>query len=104
MTDIDFSKIKAGDTVGLVVDHVSGDGEVLVKDGWGTNIVRPSAIVSHTPAPRPALEVGDRVRTSHHEREVGMIVDGYVYFRPTAVPDPSYAYPLAQVETWERLS
>ena len=104
MTDIDVSKIKVGDHAGVVVLEVGEHGVQVGTPGGDYGWIPFGAIVSHTPAPRPALEVGDRVRTSHHEREVGMIVDGYVYFRPTAVPDPSYAYPLAQVETWERLS
>ena len=106
MTPEEARKIKVGDTVGLVVDHVEKDGDVLVKDVWGTNLVRPSAIVSHTPAPRPALKVGDQLSRSIGSlpRQVIWIEDGWVYFNPTDAGVPSRPLPLSEVETWERLS
>ena len=106
MTDIDVSKIKAGDVVGVRVDHVNGDGGVLVTDGWGTSLIKPPAIVSHTPAPKPALKVGDRVRHlfSKTAHTILWIEHGCVWFSPTFADATIYPYALAEVETWERLS
>ena len=110
MTDIDVSKIKAGDVVGVRVDHVNGDGGVLVTDGWGTSLIKPPAIVSHTPAPKPALKVGDRVRcpfdtpAARAPFEVIWIEGAVVYFRPTKPGFSVAEAHLSEVETWERLS
>ena len=103
---IDYSKIKVGDTVGLVVDYVKENGDMLVKDGFGITRVKPSAIVSHTPAPKPALKVGDRVRHlfSKTAHTILWIEHGCVWFSPTFADATIYPYALAEVETWERLS
>lgn len=107
MTDMDYSKIKAGDTIGLMVDYVAATGDVLVKDGFGNTPIKPHAIVSHTPAPKPALKVGDRVRhpdSFHPAREIIWIEDGWVYFRPVFSGERLAPTEVLRVETWERLS
>lgn len=108
MTPEEARKIKVGDEVGLEVDYVDEDGDVLVKDGFGNTRVKPSAIVSHTPAPKPALKVGDRVIAgdSGTTWEIAFIEGGqYAHF---AVIPKTYKRrvpaPLSEVETWERLS
>ena len=108
MTDIDVSKIKRGDVIGLVVSHADAAGEGVVCEGgsWAPK----SAIVSHTPAPKPALKVGDRVRcpfdtpAARAPFEVIWIEGAVVYFRPTKPGFSVAEAHLSEVETWERLS
>jgi hypothetical protein len=110
MNDVDVSKIKVGDTAGLEVVEVQRDaGEVRVRSSAGPGAacsvwVDLSAIVSHTPAPKPALKVGDRVLSPAGSRwEVVFIQDGeHVHFG--AVPgNCHFPTPLSEVETWERV-
>ena len=96
---IDYSKIKPGDVVGVRVIGVEADGVVLQHSAW----IPHGAIVSHTPAPRPALKVGDRVRVPHIPGEllVIWIARGKAWLEPSANHVPYY--PLSEVEQWERV-
>lgn len=105
---IDYSKIKVGDVVGVRVVEIlrRGDEVALQVDGGALMdfAIDPSAIVSHTPAPKPALKVGDRVLSPAGSRwEVVFIQDGeHVHFG--AVPgNCHFPTPLSEVETWERV-
>ena len=101
---IDYSKIKVGDVVGVNALAVDPRG-VTVADPLGYRFIIPlSSIVSHTPAPKPALKVGDRVLSPAGSRwEVVFIQDGeHVHFG--AVPgNCHFPTPLSEVETWERV-
>ncbi len=111
MNDVDVSKIKPGDVVGVRVS-LSGRSGVyadLGTLGAGTDHrksvrIHPSAIVSHTPAPRPALKVGDRVRDLlGREREIIWIEHERAYLRPTLRDQAAPYGLLSEVETWERV-
>jgi len=107
MTDIDVSQIKVGDVVGVRVNgSPSQTGHVGVEAGRGhTVFVPPSAIVSHTPAPKPALKVGDRVRDGDGPvRTVAWIEDGHAFLSPLKGTTYMAPWTLSEVETWERLS
>ena len=111
MTDIDVSKIKPGDVVGVRVHSINeGDlhkkSNVFVYTGEDNGYwVEASAIVSHTPAPKPPLKVGDRVRDHRsREREIIWIGDDVAVFRPLSRSGVTSVYALSEVETWERLS
>ena len=103
MNDVDVSKIKPGDTAGFVVVDVAEGGDAIAVRGlvaW----IPVAAIVSHTPAPKPALKVGDRVLSPAGSRwDVVFIQDGeHVHFG--AVPgNCHFPTPLSEVETWERV-
>ena len=104
MNDVDVSKIKVGDVVGLkVLEVASLTARICLASGPGLWIDH-AAIVSHTPAPKPALKVGDRVLSPAGSRwEVVFIQDGeHVHFG--AVPgNCHFPTPLSEVETWERV-
>ena len=111
MTDIDVSKIKPGDVVGVRVLSIAATGAVEVRTEMDcAEWLHPSAIVSHTPAPKPALKVGDRVRcpfdtpAARAPFEVIWIEGAVVYFRPTKPGFSVAEAHLSEVETWERLS
>ena len=105
MTNIDASKIKRGDTVGLLVDDVDETGKVWVEAGVNLTHFPASAIVSHTPAPKPALKVGDRVRDGDGPvRTVAWIEDGHAFLSPLKGTTYMAPWTLSEVETWERLS
>jgi len=108
MNDVDVSKIKVGDWASLKVVRLGSDGTVAVGGGWGVPVlVQAEAIVSHTPAPKPALKVGDRVVNPRSaacpEREVLLIQNGYVYLKPEAIGARLAPRNLSEVETWERV-
>ena len=108
MTDVDVSKIKVGDVVGFTVREL-GIGTVQVgetstcplDEGW----LPTSAIVSHTPAPKPALKVGDMLQRSPGSlhRLVIWIECGWAYFSPIEAGQPARPLSLSEVETWERV-
>ena len=101
---IDYSKIKVGDWAAFVVAEVTPDGFTARATGPHSGWVPHSALVSPTPAPKPALKVGDRVLSPAGSRwEVVFIQDGeHVHFG--AVPgNCHFPTPLSEVETWERV-
>ena len=103
---IDYSKIKVGDWAAFVVAEVTPDGFTARATGPHSGWVPHSAIVSHTPAPRPALKVGDRVRTpntANPDREIIWFEGGHVYFRPLGIGHMATQAILSEVETWERV-
>lgn len=104
---IDFKNIKQGDWVGVVVSRpcYTNSNQLLVRAG-GNEVayINYAAIVSHTPAPRPALKVGDMVKTPDGGVwEVVFIQDGkHVHFG--VVPGTRrFPHPLSEVEQWERV-
>lgn len=108
MTDVDVSKINPGDVVGVRVFRLCDEETVAADAGWAMpTIIKRSAIVSHTPAPRPALKVGDRVvsPSTGGEWEIVFIQNtgpGYAHFAHQ--PDAAlWPHPLSEVETWERV-
>ena len=106
MTDIDVSKIKPGDVVGVRVLSIAATGAVEVRTEMDcAEWLHPSAIVSHTPAPKPALKVGDRVRDGDGPvRTVAWIEDGHAFLSPLKGTTYMAPWTLSEVETWERLS
>lgn len=108
---VDISKIKPGDEVGVRVSISSEAGVYADLGTLGpgtahrTSVrIHPSAIVSHTPAPRPALKVGDRVRDNGEtERTVTWIAGGNAYLSPLTCFDYMIPRPLSEVEQWERV-
>ena len=65
MTDVDVSKIKVGDVVGVEVVEVSlpaASCRIKSDPDYLGMWITASAIVSHTPVPKPSLKAGDRVR------------------------------------------
>ena len=101
MTDIDVSKIKVGDTVSAVVAQVDKDGVYLAPTGrW----LPTPCIVSHTPAPRPPLKVGDRVKTPLIGDRTVIWIDGDLVWLSPAARGPSLPHHLSEIELWERLS
>ena len=105
---IDYSKIKAGDVVGVRVTCLEHSTNYPVVDtGFGPCTVRHAAIVSHTPAPRPALKVGDRVMEPEsvggRDRCILWIQDGWAYFVPVQAGAVCLAAELSEVEQWERV-
>lgn len=109
MNDVDVSKIKAGDVVGVRVTRV-GDYMLVCVGDLGSGVpssvrIDPSAIVSHTPAPKPALKVGDMLQRSPGSlhRQVLWIEDGWVYFNPIDPGNAIGANCLSEVETWGRV-
>ena len=106
MTDIDPNKIAPGDTVGLRVAATQHNaGQIMLKMGGRGTWINTDAIVSHTPAPKPALKVGDRVRDGDGPvRTVAWIEDGHAFLSPLKGTTYMAPWTLSEVETWERLS
>ena len=108
MTREEARKIKVGDVVGAIVQSVGKMGVWLETPGEEENRWVPlTAIVSHTPAPKPALKVGDRVKNpTGSEWEIVFIQnDGHGYAHFAHKPDNAmWPTRLDVVETWERLS
>lgn len=102
MTDIDVSKIKVGDVVGVRVVNTNSEEVLLPSGGW----ISSSDIVSHTPAPKPALKVGDRVWDEFLSRDriVIWIENETAWLSPIAGTCSLPGLPLSEVETWDRRS
>ena len=104
---IDYSKIKMGDEVGVrVLAYDESDNTFRLDSGpdFAEAWVRASAIVSRTPAPRPALKVGDRVRDlAGRPREIIWLELDRAFLRPTPDSLVAPAVILSEVETWERV-
>jgi len=107
MNDVDVSKIKVGDLATVrVVEADAADRTVRIDGGLFKNLwISAEAIVSHTPAPRPALKVGDRVRTpAGFEWGIAHIDAGYAHFAVRTDPlSRRVPETLTTVETWERV-
>ena len=109
MNNVDVSKIKVGDVVGVRVLATNASGRsvnVRANGEFEHAWIPDHAIASHTPAPRPALKVGDRVRTPNTaspDREIIWFEGGHVYFRPLGVGHTVTQAPLSEVEQWERV-